>query len=63
MPKAWVGLSVGQLDIRKKYNINIMAVKKNSNLNVSVTPDTVLSADETLLVLGEYRALQKCFLI
>lgn len=63
VPNAWVGMSIGQLDIRKKYNINIMAVKQNGTMNVSVTPDTVLTAEKTMLVLGEYKALQKCFRI
>lgn len=61
VPKAWIGLSIGQLDIRKKYNINIMALKRNGKMTVSVTPDTVLTEDRTMLVLGEYKALQKCF--
>jgi len=63
VPKSWVGRSIGQIDIRKKYNINIMAVKQNGKMNVSVTPDTVLTAEKTMLVLGEYKALQKCFRI
>ncbi len=61
VPKSWIGLSVGQLDIRRKYNINIMAVKQNGKMTVSITPDTVLTEDKTMLVLGEYKALQKCF--
>lgn len=61
VPRSWVGMSVGQIDIRKKYNINIMAVKHKGKMNVSVNPDTVLSADNTLLVLGEHKSLQKCF--
>lgn len=61
VPRPWIGLSIGQLDIRKKYHINIMAVKRNGKMNVSVTPDTILTEDETLLVLGEYKLLQKCF--
>lgn len=61
VPESWLGKSVGQIDIRKKYNINIMAVKQNGKMNVSVTPDTILTADKTMLVLGEYKALQKCF--
>lgn len=61
VPKAWLGKSIGQLDVRRKYNINIMGVKQNKNMNVSVTPDTVLTEDKTLLVIGEYKALQKCF--
>ncbi|MCI6017369.1 MAG: TrkA family potassium uptake protein [Clostridiales bacterium] len=61
VPKAWVGKSIGQIDIRKKYNINIMAVKKDGQMNLAVTPDTFLTADKTMLVLGEYKAIQKCF--
>ena len=61
MPKAWVGKSVGQIDIRKKYNITIMALKKNGQMTLSVNPDTVLTERETMLVLGEYKALQKYF--
>lgn len=61
VPEKWVGLGVGQVDVRKKYNINIMAVKKDGKMNVAVTPDTVLYSDMTMLVLGEYKSLQKCF--
>lgn len=61
VPKSWVGMTIGHLDIRKKYNINIMALKKNGRMDVSITPDTVLSDDKTMLVLGEYKALQRCF--
>ena len=61
VPKEWIGMSIGQIDIRKKYNINIMAVKMNGNMNMSVTSDTVLTSDKTMLVLGEYKALHKCY--
>ena len=61
IPEKWIGYKVGEIDIRKKYNINIIAVKENGQTNVSVTPDTVLTENRTLLVLGEDKALQKCF--
>ncbi|MGN0496019.1 MAG: potassium channel family protein [Lachnospiraceae bacterium] len=61
VPKDWIGLSIGEIDIRKKYNVNIMAIKKNGVMKMSITPDTLLSEDITMLVLGEYKALQKCF--
>lgn len=63
VPLAWIGKTVGQIDIRKKYNINIMAYRQNGKLNASVSPDTLLTDQITLLVLGEYKALQKCFKI
>lgn len=61
VPKAWLGKSILEADVRKKFNINIIAIKENGTLNAAVTPDTVLTADKTLLVLCTYKALQKCF--
>ena len=61
IPDSWHGKSIGQIDIRKKYNINILGVKQEGKINVEITPATVMNKKETLLVLGEYKALQKCF--
>lgn len=61
VPKFWVGKTILELDVRKKYNINIIGVKQNGKTNVAVAPDTKLSEYETLLVIGEDKALQKCF--
>lgn len=61
VPDNWIGKSIGRIDIRKKYNINILALKEYGNLNMAITPDTVLSSSITLLVLGDYKSLQKCF--
>lgn len=61
VPHAWVGLSVVKLDIRRKHNINIIAIKERGRMQVTLSPDTVLGANQTLLVLGELKALQKCF--
>lgn len=63
VPESWQGRTIGGLDIRKKHSINIMAVKENGRMNISVTPDLVLNAGMSLLVLGEYKAIQKCFRI
>ena len=45
IPDAWVGKTVSELDIRKKYGINIMATKQGGKMNLSVLPETVLTAD------------------
>lgn len=63
VPENWIGKSIGKIDIRKKYNINILALKENGKMNMAITPDTILYGNITMLVLGEYRALQKCFKI
>ena len=61
VPTAWVGKTIGQLDIRNKYNINIMALKSNGVMNLNIASDTRLPEEETMLVLGSIRNIQKCF--
>ena len=61
VPKSWVGKTISELDIRRKYKINVMAFKSNGKLNMNVLADSVLNADETMLVLGENKNIHKCF--
>ncbi len=63
VPEAWIGKTIGEMDIRKKYGINILAVKINGEVSLNVTPETLLDANKTLLVIGEPRSIQKCFKI
>lgn len=61
VPKSWDGRTAAQLEIRKKYGINILGVKKEGRLMLSVLPDTPLDLADTLLVLGKSRDVQRCF--
>lgn len=61
LPKEWIGRSVREMNIRQKFGINIMAVKKNGDMNLTISPDTLFEQGQTLLVLGEHKAIQKCF--
>ena len=61
VPYDWVGQSVGELEVRKRYNINLLAVRMDGHLNINITTDTRFTGRETVLVLGSNRAIQKCF--
>lgn len=63
VPDNWVGRTIGQLDIRKIYHINIMGIKKNGRLEFSVSSDMILESKNTMLVLGKNKDIQKCFRI
>ena len=63
VPASWVGKTIGEINIRKKYNINIMALKKNEKMELTLSSETKLEEDHTLLVLGNNRDIQKCFRI
>lgn len=63
VPTDWIGKSIGQIDIRKRYGINIMAVKQNGRMNLTVTPEMILREGVIMLVLGERKSIEKCFKI
>ena len=63
VPPEWNDKTVIELDIRKKYGINILALREGGKLNMNITPDTVLTEYKSILVLGRQKAIQKCFKI
>ncbi|MDD6159379.1 MAG: TrkA family potassium uptake protein [bacterium] len=63
IPEEWNGKTILQLDIRKKYGVNILGVRENGVLNMNITPDMTMNKGKSLLVLGNERSVQKCFRI
>lgn len=59
------GLTVGELDIRRQYGITILEVRRanrtvfSSNIQESVSADTVLQADDTFYVLGHREQVER----
>lgn len=61
IPDEWIGKTILQLDVRRKYELTIVGIRENDVMSFIVRPDTVLKKDMSLLVLGEYKKLRKCF--
>ena len=56
-PKAWVGKSLKELNVRAKLGVNIIAVEKGRKINVSPAADYRIEADDVMVVLGDTAAL------
>ncbi|MBQ6833552.1 MAG: TrkA family potassium uptake protein [Lachnospiraceae bacterium] len=63
IPDGWEGKTVGELDVRRIHNINIMGIKNERGLNLAVTPNLRLEHGSTMLVLGSIKSIQKVFRI
>lgn len=61
VPANWNGKTVIQLDVRRKYGINILGIRENGNLDLNISADTLLTIGKSILVLGPQKAIQKCF--
>lgn len=58
VPESWIGKSIIKVDVRKKYNASILAVKQNGKICPIPAPDHIFSSDETLLVLAENKVIR-----
>ena len=63
VPEEWNGKTVGNLDIRKRFNLNLLAIRNSGKPSMAITGDTQLFAGQTVLVLGKWKDVQKCFRI
>ncbi|WHH58922.1 TrkA family potassium uptake protein [Petroclostridium sp. X23] len=52
VPEKWEGKTLKELDVRAKYGINIMAIKKDSEINIAPRAEDAIRKDDILVVIG-----------
>ncbi|MBE6956469.1 MAG: TrkA family potassium uptake protein [Ruminococcaceae bacterium] len=55
----WLGKNLIELNLRKKYGFNVIAVKKEETVSVNINPEQPLDADTTLIVIANIAKLGK----
>lgn len=59
IPSAWVGKSLMELQIREKYQLNVIGMKDGDTVSVTLNPKEPLKAGIVLIVVGENKILEK----
>lgn len=55
----WVGKNLLELNLRKKYSINIVAIREGNSVRIEINPEAPLGADEKLIVIANTSKLSK----
>ena len=55
----WVGKNLQELKLRRKYGINIVAIRQGEDLVIGIDPEKPLAKDATLLVIANPARLEK----
>ena len=55
----WCGKNLIELNLRKKYGFNIVAIKNGETVNVNINPEQPLEAESTLIVIANVATLGK----
>lgn len=51
-PKEWEGKSLKELNMRAKYGINVMAVKRNNEVNISPVAEDIIHEGDIIVAIG-----------
>ena len=62
-PESWINKTIVEINIRRKYNINVLAIRGNGKLNMNINPDTRFMEGNSVLILGQQKDVQKCLKI
>ncbi|MGL4736067.1 MAG: potassium channel family protein [Cellulosilyticaceae bacterium] len=54
----WANRTIMDVNFRAKYGINIIAVQRHGKIDISPTPDYILSSEDVLVVVGSTKQLQ-----
>lgn len=57
--KEWIGKTLLQLNFRKKYSANVVAIRQGNEVQVSVEPEKPLEEDMKLIMIAETQKLKK----
>ena len=55
----WQGKSLLDLNLRKKYGLNIVAIQQNGDVSIDIDPAKPLTKDMKLIVVGKTQGLKK----
>lgn len=55
----WIGKNLIELNLRKKYGVNVVATKQGDEVNVNINPEQLLDAKTSLIVIANTAKLGK----
>jgi trk system potassium uptake protein TrkA len=61
VPKKWVGHSIKDLEIRKKFGVNVISTcdSSNNNFEIFTNPERIFSEDEKVVIVGNNSDIEK----
>lgn len=61
VPKNWHEKTIRELDIRNRYHINILGIRRDGKISMNLAPDMRLQPEDAIMALGKFADVQKCF--
>ena len=61
VPESWIGKTLVEVNVRRKYGVNIIAIcsKDHSKINISPEPDRRFTQDDMITMIGSDKSIDK----
>lgn len=59
VPRSWIGRSLIDLNVRKNWKVNVVAIKEGDSIDVSPDPEKPMREGQVLLIVGDNHNLNK----
>ena len=60
VPKDWFGKTLLELDVRKKYDLNVISLRRDGQITMT-NPRDPFQENDAVYVVGEVKNIRKCF--
>ncbi len=58
-PSRFVDKSIVQLDVRKRFGLNIVGIERNGKMDINPSPDEIIQDGDILLVIGKKEDIER----
>lgn len=59
IPKEWIGRSLAQIDVRNRYGVSIIAVRRDGHVSVNIDPSEPFHKEDSIYLLGDDKSLER----
>ena len=59
IPKDWIGRSLAQIDVRNRYGVSIIAIRRDGHVSVNIDPSEPFHKEDSIYLLGDDKSLER----
>lgn len=59
IPRDWVGRSLAQIDVRNRYGVSVIAIRREGHVSVNIDPSDPFQKNDSIYLLGDDKSLER----
>lgn len=59
IPRDWIGRSLAQIDVRNRYGVSVIALRREGHVSVNIDPGEPFQKNDSIYLLGDDKSLER----